>query len=219
MPIRISELNKKVQHNLTPPDDAIMTGEVHVDTAGDRYPVYREVVTITGRKQMRDAEGQVLYHLRPDGSKHRPMMESYVMEEKIRDFTIVPVGNGISQKNYNFRPQEGELEARKRLKDNQEGLGELSKLLAEQGKTFGDLVSALKGAITAPAAQAPAPATIPPPASVPAAGAGDQGAEGNDKPEFPKSKGFGKFELSDGSEVKGKQEALEAQALLNANAQ
>lgn len=150
--LTLAELNKIIQHNLAPPDEAIPTGEYHVTDNGDRYPVYKEVREITKAQPQRDPEGHILYHLRADGSKHRPMMERVVVGHEEREYIIVPVGNGISQKEYHFRPAPGEMERKRREKEDREALTELSRFLREQGKGFPDLLGAIKGAFgSAPA--------------------------------------------------------------------
>lgn len=154
-PTTLDELNKVIQHNLRPPPDAERTGEYH-QVGDDKFEVFRERVPVEKRQPMRDADGNVLYHLRADGSKHRPMMEGVVVAEEVQEYILVPVGNGVVQKNYHFRPSEGEMEARRRREEEAAALSELSRFLKEQGKGFGDLVGALKGSLGGRAEEPPA---------------------------------------------------------------
>lgn len=229
-PIPLSELNKAVRHNMEPPAEAEMTGEVHTNSAGDRFPVYRETVPVEGRRPQRDADGNVLYHLRPDGSRHRPMMESFIQSVVSREYVIEPVGNGITQKNFNFRPTKDELERKRMEKEDREAQSELSRFLRDQGKTFGDLVGVLKGAFSRMPPEAAAPPVTPVapqvPATPPAAAPASEPAAVVVTPPpvfvsgasqgFPKAHGPNKWKLSDDVIFDGKKDgAIEKQAELD----
>lgn len=147
VPSSFAELNRHVNHNLTPPDDAIPTGETFTDSAGNRFPIYKEVREVTEKREVKDSAGNVLYHLNKDNTRQKPMTERVVVGTIEKEYVIVPVGDGTSQKNYLFRPSAEEIEMRQRQQDEAAAQTELSRFLAEQGKGFGDLLAGLKGAM------------------------------------------------------------------------
>lgn len=146
-PLNLGELNKVIQHNTDLDPDEEYTGEIHVDSAGQKWPVIKRLEVVTGRQPKRDADGNVMYHLRADGSRHRPMMESVVEESREVEFIKMPVGNGIVQRNYKFRPSPEELERQKLDRENERGREELAEILAKGGKSFADVVGAIKSSV------------------------------------------------------------------------
>lgn len=151
-PPRLDDLNRVIQHNMNAEPGEDMTGEVHIDSAGQRWPVFRMVEAIEGRRPKRDADKAIMYHLRPDGSRHRVMMETYQKAVRTREFIKVPLGNGIVQRNFDFRPSPEEIERQKITRANEGARSELERLLAAGGKTMVDVVDAIKGAVGVPSA-------------------------------------------------------------------
>lgn len=146
VPQKLSELNKNVRHDLTPDPDWEQTGEIHRDTAGNQYPVYVEVERKEKRVPLRDADGAVLYHLRADGSRHRPMMTTEFAGDVRREFVYMPLGNGIVQKNYFFRPDPASVARLEAARAEENMVGDLARMLREANLTPSQIVAGLKNA-------------------------------------------------------------------------
>ena len=194
-PRTMADLNKIIKHDMTPDPSWEATGEIHRDSAGGRWPVYRERITENGRVAQRDADGGIMYHLAADGSKRRAMWQeekvglwylsaeheatvlagqvpmfkgtsddvrrrsgvlghlvgAYPLRvadfERIEEFTYVPLGNSICQKNRNFRPAASELERQREADAERNAVSEIGRALRESGRTFADLLTGVKAAV------------------------------------------------------------------------
>lgn len=161
-PKTTAELNAQIKHNMEPDPSWEETGEFHRDSVGNRFPVYRETVQVYKKVPQRDADGGVLYHLRPDGSRFRPMMEEVFSHEETYEFINVPVGNGQCEKVRGFRATPQELEKKAIEQANSRVLGELRQL---GPAALSKILEAVRGAVglqprepVAPAAPAGKPA-------------------------------------------------------------
>lgn len=210
-PRTIDSLNKSIVHNLTPDPSWEPTGEYHTDSAGGRWPVYREKEGVFKTVAKRDEDGLPLYHLRADGSKFRPMTAKRRVSTRVRDFTYVPLGNGIAQKNYNWRPSAAELERKRVETEEAAAQSELTRTLRDAGMGFKDLLAGLRGLIgmspapvAAPAAAAPVDEAPPPPPPAPPAVTPAEGKKGRSQkpqappppPRYPAPTGDGSWYLS-----------------------
>lgn len=169
-PPTINQLNSRIKHDVTPDPSWIPTGEYHRDTAGNQWPVYIERRYTTTREAIRDADGQPMYHLAADGSRRRPMYQRVRSGSRDREFIYMPLGNGLTQKNYHFRPAPGELARLENERIEKSALTDLGRALKESGLGISDLVRSLKDVVglqAEPAAPAPAQPTAPAPAPAP----------------------------------------------------
>lgn len=163
-PPTLNDLNLVIRHDLTPDPSWEETGEFHRDTAGNRFPVYREKVPIEKRVPQRDADGGIMYHLAADGSRRRQMWTREVTSHKVREFVYAPVGNGICQKNYHFRPSAEETIRRANEIAEQNAISDLGRALKESGQSFVDLLAGVKSAVGIEPREK---ATAPPPPDYP----------------------------------------------------
>lgn len=187
-PPTLNELNKHIRLDLTPDSAWEVTGEVHWDPAGNRWPVYRETVEVMERVPAMSPAGEPLWHLRPDGTRNRPMMTMEVVDRMSREFTYVPLGNGLAQKNYYFRPTPDEIAKKERENAEKRAISELGSALAEAGMSVVDFVKSVKDGAKAKAGIEPRPEPEAPPAPE----SDPDPAEG----EYPRKYGVGLWDLS-----------------------
>lgn len=93
---------KIVRGNLAPPEGAQLTGELHFG-----QPVYYEMVPTFERVLVRDPDGKPVWMMRGD-VKIKPEYELVQTGEERRDFVIEDLGNGMTFRNYDFRPDADE---------------------------------------------------------------------------------------------------------------
>lgn len=97
-----------INHDMTPPEGGVPTGEVFNGLQVWRVPVRVEGALAERRDPITK---EIMWHLK-DGQKVRPMMAREPATVVERECVLVPVGNGMTQINYDFRPSADELAQR-----------------------------------------------------------------------------------------------------------
>lgn len=170
---------------------------------GDMYngqPVYIETVTKTVVEPA-IVDGKEVWHRHPvtgEAIKRRTVARTYTVKEP---FILDDLGNGIVKKNKNFEPAPGEVERREAMQSQPFDPHEMMQLLEAQQRMIDELRANVAPAEASNTVREPVPAE---PVEV----------EDEDV-NYPVHLGFGNYELSDGSTVKGKAKAHEAQAALD----
>lgn len=89
----------RIRPNLTKPRDAEFTGRYH-----GADPIYHEKRPVFSMVTKRDDAGEIIYKLNRDGSRRCPLRVQEVERYEEREFVIVDLGNGMTTRNYDFRP-------------------------------------------------------------------------------------------------------------------
>lgn len=135
---------KPIRGNMKPPRKAKLVG-VDENSGAPIYKLVRRKVT--GRRVMKDAEGNAVYHTTPDGRPTRPRYEAVVTEVS-EEFIQNDAGNGMVRKVRNFRPSAEEIAVQKSRAEEasaMEELRQLARVLRQNGITANDLADVVRG--------------------------------------------------------------------------
>ncbi len=140
-----------IRGNTTPLPGSRGTGEIlpdgrpiyqvkgHID-AGGNY-----AKRLYKREMVRDEDGTIQYHLRPDGTKRAPMWRSYELPQSWIDYVIDDIGNNMTKINIAFRETAENLQKFEKKVRREQQLEEFLTLLETNELNVSDVVSAIRG--------------------------------------------------------------------------
>ncbi|HWV58688.1 MAG TPA: hypothetical protein VNZ57_14625 [Longimicrobiales bacterium] len=118
---------------------------MHQLSDGEAVPIFKELVPITEVVPKRDADGNVMWHYRGE-HKVRPQTQRVIVDHIEREFILMPLGNGMTQKVYDFRPSEAEEQEAQRRVRRAALLDRLTNALERSPDAIDQLLSALQSA-------------------------------------------------------------------------
>jgi hypothetical protein len=102
-------IDSPIQHNMTPPEGAVPTGEMY----GGRI-VYARTVSVPTKVLLRDPDtGDVQYHYHEKTGQRIKAKTDLEWADREEEFVLMPLGNGNTEIVRDFRPHP-ETEARKK---------------------------------------------------------------------------------------------------------